>query len=62
MGKLTVVELEIDVLTSTDATAFGRWRLDLDKETSRGFFTVQLKKINGTWFYVFDHSSNERAG
>jgi uncharacterized protein (TIGR02246 family) len=57
MGKLTLDELEIEVLTPTDASAFGRWRLDLEDTSSKGFFTVQLKKIEGTWFYVSDHSS-----
>ena len=57
MGKLTLDELEIDVLTPADAIAFGRWRLGLEGKSSEGFFTVQLKKIEGTWFYISDHSS-----
>ena len=58
MGKLTVAELEIDVLTPTDATAFGRWILVIDNEASKGFFTVQLRKIEGAWLLVSDHSSS----
>jgi uncharacterized protein (TIGR02246 family) len=61
MGKIHVTELDIDVLTATDAIAFGRWRLVLAKETSEGFFTVQLKKLEGTWFYVSDHSSTAKT-
>jgi uncharacterized protein (TIGR02246 family) len=57
MGKLTLLELEIDVLTTEDAIAFGRWMLVIDNESSKGFFTVQLRKIEGTWFFVSDHSS-----
>lgn len=57
MGQLTVADLEIDVLTPTDAVAFGRWMLILDNEASKGFFTVQLRKIAGTWLFVSDHSS-----
>ena len=57
MGKLTVLKLEIDVLTTADAIAFGRWRLAIDNEASKGFFTVQLRKIEGTWLFVSDHSS-----
>ena len=56
-GKLTLAELEIDVLTTTDAMAVGRWMLSVDNETSEGFFTVQLKKIEDTWLFVADHSS-----
>jgi uncharacterized protein (TIGR02246 family) len=58
MGKLTIVELEIDVLTSMDAIAFGRWMLAVEDKTAQGFFTVQLKKIEGTWVSVCDHASS----
>ena len=57
MGQLTVAELEIDVLTPTDAIAFGCWRLILAEPSDEGFFTVQLKKIGGVWVFVADHSS-----
>ena len=57
MGKLSIDDLEIDVLTPTDAIAFGCWSLVLDDDTSRGFFTVQLRKIEDTWFFVCDHAS-----
>ena len=61
MGKIHLAELEIDVRTSTDATSFGRWRLILDNESSEGFFTVQLKMLDGAWFYVSDHSSTTKT-
>lgn len=57
MGKLTLLALEIDVLTTEDAIAFGRWMLVIDNESSKGFFTVQLRKIEGAWLFVSDHSS-----
>jgi len=57
MGKLSVAELEIDVLTPDDAMAVGRWTLDLQGTTSQGFFTVQLRKIEGAWLFVCDHAS-----
>ena len=57
MGRLSVAELEIDVLTSDDAIALGRWILDLEGTISQGFFTVQLRKIEGTWLFVCDHAS-----
>ena len=57
MGKLSVTELEIDVLTPDDAIAFGRWFLDLEGTISQGFFTVQLRKIEGNWLFVCDHAS-----
>ena len=57
MGKLTLVDLEIEVLTSLDAIAFGRWMLTVEGGDSKGFFTVQLKKIEDAWVFVSDHSS-----
>jgi uncharacterized protein (TIGR02246 family) len=57
MGELTLAELEIDVLTASDATAFGRWMLVVEDKMAEGFFTVQLRKIEGTWLFVCDHSS-----
>ena len=57
MGKLSVAELEIDVLTPDDAIAIGRWILDLEGTLSQGFFTVQLRKIEGAWLFVCDHAS-----
>lgn len=57
VGTLALEELEIDVLTPADAIAFGRWLLVLEEDVAKGFFTVQLRKIDGTWFFVMDHSS-----
>ena len=57
IGKLTVAELQIDVLTPMDALAFGRWILESDHQSSTGFFTVQLKKIDDAWVFVYDHAS-----
>jgi uncharacterized protein (TIGR02246 family) len=57
MGKLTVDELEIEVLTRMDVIAFGRWMLLIDNQASKGFFTVQLRNIEDTWLFVADHSS-----
>jgi uncharacterized protein (TIGR02246 family) len=57
MGQLTLADLEIDVLTPTDAIAFGRWILEFDDQTAKGYFTVQLKKIEDNWLIIADHSS-----
>lgn len=57
MGQLAVADLEVDVLSQTDATAFGRWQLVMESGTSTGVFTVQLRRIQDTWYFVSDHSS-----
>ena len=57
MGKLTVADMEVDVLTDQDASVLGHWLLAIDNKTQKGVFTVQLKKIEGEWLFVSDHSS-----
>jgi uncharacterized protein (TIGR02246 family) len=59
MGTLSLSELEIDVLTTADAIAFGRWKLVFEAKAAEGFFTVQLRKIEDTWLLVSDHSSTQ---
>ena len=58
MGKLTVTNMTIEVLTDLDAIVFGHWMLTIDNKTQKGVFTVQLKKIEGEWLFVSDHSSS----
>jgi uncharacterized protein (TIGR02246 family) len=58
MGKLTVTDMTIEVLTDMDAIVFGHWMLAVDNKTQKGVFTVQLRKIEGDWLFVSDHSSS----
>jgi hypothetical protein len=57
MGKLTVTNITIEVLTDVDAIVFGHWMLAVDNKAQKGVFTVQLRKIEGDWLFVSDHSS-----
>ncbi len=57
MGKLTFNILKVDVYTSDYAFVLGEWILDREKDQPRGFFTLQMKKINGQWKVIADHSS-----
>jgi len=57
MGKLTVTDMTIEVLTDLNAFVFGYWMLTIDNKTQKGVFTVQLRKIEGEWLFVSDHSS-----
>ena len=61
MGKLTLAALEIEILTPTDAIASGRWMLALESGSSQGFFSVELKKIEGAWLFVSDRSSTDET-
>ena len=57
MGKLEVADLEIQLLSENDALAFGAWTQTTRTATRTGVFTVHMKKINGEWLVVSDHSS-----
>jgi len=57
MGKLTFNILKVDVYTSDYAFVLGEWILDREKDQPRGFFTLQMRKINGQWKVIADHSS-----
>ena len=57
MGKIKVTDLEIEVLTGTDALAFGHLAHIVGDMVRRGVFTVHVRKIGGDWFVVSDHFS-----
>ncbi len=59
MGLLNFEILNIDILTNNAAYLVGSWHLKRSKEKGDlgGYFTLLLKKINGTWVIVSDHSS-----
>ena len=57
MGKLEVANLEIQLLGESDALAFGTWIQTTHTARRHGVFTVHLKKIDGEWQIVSDHSS-----
>ena len=57
MGYLSLTQREIEVLSATDAVAFGRWTLMTETESSMGLFTLQMKSIDGAWVIVNHHSS-----
>ena len=57
MGKLEVADLEIQLLSESDALVFGAWTQTTRTARRTGVFTVHLKKIDGEWLVVSDHSS-----
>ena len=60
MGKLAVADLEIQLLGERDALVFGSWTQTTRAASHNGVFTVHLKKIDGEWLIVSDHSSTSR--
>ena len=57
MGTIEMTDLEIEVLTSTDALVFGHLVHTVGDVGRKGVFTVHLRKIGGDWFVVSDHFS-----
>ena len=57
MGRLGVANLEIQLLSEGDALAFGAWTQTTSTASRHGVFTVHMKKIDGEWRIVSDHSS-----
>ena len=57
MGKIQLLDLDLTILTDTDALAFGQLLHTLDTVTRELVFTVYLSKIEGEWLIVSDHTS-----
>lgn len=57
MGKLNFEIISIDVLSGQSAFVIGKWLLSRQKGDIGGYFSIVLKKINGHWLIVSDHSS-----
>ena len=58
MGQLSFTDREIEILSPTDALVFGRWTLQREADSPTGLFTLHMKKIDGTWLIVSDHTSS----
>ena len=57
MGVLTFSDLRVEVVSENFAVAFGRWNIARNENPPNGLFTLYVKKINGNWKVVHDHSS-----
>ncbi|WP_158825193.1 YybH family protein [Mucilaginibacter lacusdianchii] len=57
MGQLTFRILKVNLLDKTNAFVLGGWQLQREKDAPGGYFTLWLRKINGEWKVVADHSS-----
>lgn len=57
MGQLSFEVARIEQLGPGVAMAFGKWRLDRAAGELSGLFTLILKRIDGGWRIVHDHTS-----
>lgn len=57
MGTLEFNELEITPLGDSAALVLGRWQLEMEGGPKGGNFSLVLRKLNGEWKIIHDHSS-----
>ena len=57
MGRLAFIDQEIEVLSPTDALVFGRFTLFREGDEPTGLYTLHVKKIDGRWKIMSDHTS-----
>jgi len=59
MGKLTFSDLEVTDLGADSAMVLGRWRVEA-KEQSSGAFSLVMRRIDGQWVVIHDHTSSDK--
>lgn len=57
MGKLRFEIIEMRSISTEASLVVGKWFLARSVGNLKGYFTLFLRKINGTWVIVADHSS-----
>ncbi len=60
MGRLAFSELDVQVVASDAALAFGKWRLERADDSPWGYFTLLLRRLDVGWRIVHDHTSSAR--
>lgn len=62
MGRLSFEDLEVHPLDDDGAWVLGRWRLDAADGVRGGVFTLVLRRIDGAWTIVHDHTTESLRG
>jgi beta-aspartyl-peptidase (threonine type) len=57
MGRLSFDQLEIQPLGDAAALVLGRWHLARDSDALDGNFSLIVRKMDGRWLIVHDHTS-----
>lgn len=57
MGYLTFGIKKVELLTRDRAFVLGSWNVKQEKGELKGYFTLLLRRIDGVWKVVVDHSS-----
>lgn len=57
MGTLTFSDIEVHRLSGASAWVLGRWELARASDRPNGVFTLVVRKFDGGWRIVHDHTS-----
>jgi ketosteroid isomerase-like protein len=57
LGRLSFSQLEISELGENAALVLGRWQLERKKDRPGGNVSLVLRRFNGRWLIVHDHTS-----
>jgi hypothetical protein len=57
MGNLLFDIKSIELIDKINALVVGSWAIQNNDGNPSGYFTLWLKKINGKWLIVLDHTS-----
>jgi uncharacterized protein (TIGR02246 family) len=57
MGKLNFDLLQVKLLSDEHSFVLGKWHLTRTTGDVGGYFTLLLKKIDGQWYIIADHTS-----
>lgn len=58
MGELRFDIKDVTVIDEDDGLVFGQWMLIRDRDTPSGLFTLHMKKLDGDWVIISDHTSS----
>jgi len=59
MGRLALSDFEITPLGDSAALVLGRWKVERDSEPLHGNFSLVMRKIDGRWVVIHDHTSRK---
>lgn len=57
MGKLKFDYISFEPLNNKQMFVVGKWALEREKDTLKGYYSLVWEKIDGNWKVIFDHTN-----
>ncbi len=57
MGRLKFTHISFEPLNNKQMFVVGKWALEREKDTLKGYYSLLWKKIDGRWKVIFDHTN-----